>query len=59
MFYNVFQFLFQVEIKDATVKTFAEIMAEKKRKRLEAQQTNKKSYTHISFDDLGKWTAVL
>ena len=54
MFYNVFQFLLQVEIKDATVKTFAEIMAEKKRKRLESQQTNKKSYTHISFDDPGK-----
>lgn len=30
----------KVEVKDATVKTFAEIMAEKKRKRLQAQQAS-------------------
>jgi hypothetical protein len=42
----------QVEVKDATVKTFAEIMAEKKRKRLLAQQ--EKPYTPISFDDKGR-----
>lgn len=41
----------QVEVKDATVKTFAEIMAEKKRKRLLAQQG--KPYTPVVFSEPG------
>ncbi|KAL4225004.1 hypothetical protein ACF0H5_015699 [Mactra antiquata] len=40
----------KVEIKNAEVKTFAEIMAEKKRKRQLAQQG--KSYTPVTFDEL-------
>lgn len=38
-------------MKDATVKTFAEIMAEKKRKRLLAQQG--KPYTPVVFSEPG------
>ena len=40
---------FQVEVENAGIKSFAEIMAEKKRKRLLAQQESKKSITPIVF----------
>jgi sulfur transfer protein SufE len=43
----------QVEVKDATVKTFAEIMAEKKRKRQLAQQG--KSFTPLPEEDIGNY----
>ncbi|XP_052263757.1 uncharacterized protein LOC127866930 isoform X2 [Dreissena polymorpha] len=42
----------KVDVKDATVKTFAEIMAEKKRKRQLAQQASpQKAFRPISLDD--------
>ena len=43
--------LFQVEVENAGIKSFAEIMAEKKRKRLLAQQESKKNITPIVFED--------
>ncbi|WAR01768.1 ZC11A-like protein [Mya arenaria] len=46
----------RVEVKDATVKTFAEIMAEKKRKR---QLTQQKQFTPITMEDSGKKSSSL
>ncbi|XP_052799943.1 zinc finger CCCH domain-containing protein 11A-like [Mya arenaria] len=46
----------KVEVKDATVKTFAEIMAEKKRKR---QLTQQKQFTPITMEDSGKKSSSL
>ena len=40
-----------MEIENAGIKSFAEIMAEKKRKRLLAQQESKKNVTPIMFED--------
>ena len=40
-----------MEIENAGIKSFAEIMAEKKRKRLLAQQESKKNVTPIVFED--------
>lgn len=41
----------KVEVENAGIKSFAEIMAEKKRKRLLAQQESKKNITPIVFED--------